>query len=422
MEQGRNSTHNDAPEVKSPEQAGRAPKWVATSFTNLVRYTPSGTYFARIRVNGKLIKKSLKTQVLSVAKLRLSDFEKAERLKGKGTSPISSGKMLMEGVTNQLEATINADSSLKRLTKSYYQQRLEALFRSWPGLSKREVRSVTQAECIAWGNRFSRETCATAFNNTVGVLRRLFQIAIESGYRSENPAIAIKRKSVSPKKLTLPTVSQFSAFITSIENAGGAVSGCCADLVRFLAYGGFRKSEAANITWGDVNREKGTIRVSGDPEQGTKSGLIRFVPIIDDMAALLDRLEELQPYRKETDRVMQVKECQKAMDRAAKEVGMQRITHHDLRHLFATRCIESGVDIPTVSRWLGHQDGGALAMKVYGHLRDDHSKEMAKKVSFSAPAGTETPKPTSTVPGDASASPKRRARRPANTLPAPADE
>jgi len=46
---------------------------------------------------------------------------------------------------------------------------------------------------------------------------------------------------------------------------------------------------------------------------------------------------------------------------------VKRITHHDLRHLFATRCIEAGVDIPTVSRWLGHQDGGALCMKTYGH-------------------------------------------------------
>jgi integrase len=61
---------------------------------------------------------------------------------------------------------------------------------------------------------------------------------------------------------------------------------------------------------------------------------------------------------------MLVRECQEAMNRAAKIVGMPRITHHDLRHLFATRCIESGVDIPTVSRWLGHKDGGALAMKV----------------------------------------------------------
>jgi integrase len=56
--------------------------------------------------------------------------------------------------------------------------------------------------------------------------------------------------------------------------------------------------------------------------------------------------------------------------------------HHDLRHLFATRCIESGVDIPTVSRWLGHQDGGALCMKTYGHLRDEHSASEAKKVTF----------------------------------------
>jgi integrase len=61
---------------------------------------------------------------------------------------------------------------------------------------------------------------------------------------------------------------------------------------------------------------------------------------------------------------------------------MPRVTHHDLRHLFATRCIESGVDIPTVSRWLGHKDGGALAMKVYGHLRDQHSVAMAQKVTF----------------------------------------
>jgi integrase len=70
------------------------------------------------------------------------------------------------------------------------------------------------------------------------------------------------------------------------------------------------------------------------------------------------------------------------MDRAAQKLGIARITHHDLRHLFATRCIESGVDIPTVSRWLGHKDGGALAMKVYGHLRNEHSQEMAQKVKF----------------------------------------
>jgi integrase len=70
------------------------------------------------------------------------------------------------------------------------------------------------------------------------------------------------------------------------------------------------------------------------------------------------------------------------MKSACRQVGIKTLTHHDLRHYFATRCIESGVDIPTVSRWLGHSDGGALAMKVYGHLRQEHSDAQAAKVRF----------------------------------------
>jgi hypothetical protein len=95
-------------------------------------------------------------------------------------------------------------------------------------------------------------------------------------------------------------------------------------------------------------------------------------------------LEEIKQNRSHAPnkQVMRISECQKSLDTACKKLGIARLTHHDLRHLFATRCIESGVDIPTVSRWLGHKDGGALAMKTYGHLRDEHSTKMAQKVVF----------------------------------------
>ena len=106
------------------------------------------------------------------------------------------------------------------------------------------------------------------------------------------------------------------------------------------------------------------------------------MPMIPGMIELLQRLRVERPDEPTSQPVMNVRECQKAMDRAAKVISMVRITHHDLRHLFATLCIESGVDIPTVSRWLGHKDGGALAMKVYGHLRDQHSVAMAQRVTF----------------------------------------
>src|SRR5437870_495572 len=44
--------------------------WAKTPTANLVRYVPSGKYFARLRVAGKLIRKWLKTDRLGVASSR----------------------------------------------------------------------------------------------------------------------------------------------------------------------------------------------------------------------------------------------------------------------------------------------------------------------------------------------------------------
>jgi integrase len=81
-------------------------------------------------------------------------------------------------------------------------------------------------------------------------------------------------------------------------------------------------------------------------------------------------------------RPSQIDSAKGCLATACRNLGYPHFTHHDLRHFFATTCIESGVDIPTVSRWLGHKDGGALAMRVYGHLRQEHSLSMIKRVQF----------------------------------------
>jgi hypothetical protein len=59
--------------AKAAEQTSSSADLLQKShYANLVRYVPSEIYFARIRVKGKLIRKSLKTDTLSVAKLRLA--------------------------------------------------------------------------------------------------------------------------------------------------------------------------------------------------------------------------------------------------------------------------------------------------------------------------------------------------------------
>lgn len=104
--------------------------------------------------------------------------------------------------------------------------------------------------------------------------------------------------------------------------------------------------------------------------------------MIPELKELLASLRQKQLEEPAETVILEVRECQKNMDRAATILGIPRITHHDLRHLFATTAIESGIDIPTVSRLLGHKDGGVLAMKTYGHLRQEHAEAAVQKIKF----------------------------------------
>jgi integrase len=133
--------------------------------------------------------------------------------------------------------------------------------------------------------------------------------------------------------------------------------------------GGMRAySEAAWVTWEDVDWIRKEIIVRGHPVTGTKGGTLRRIPMLPDMEELLSRLKSgVAQAGAVHGKIMQVTCGREALAQACERVGTARITPHDLRHLFATRSIEAGVDIPTVSRWLGHKDGGALAMKVSGH-------------------------------------------------------
>ena len=195
----------------------------------------------------------------------------------------------------------------------------------------------------------------------------------------DNPATDLKRVRVKQKELRLPEPSEFTGLVENLRKGSGAWGQRVADTVEFLAYSGMRiRSEAIWVTWVDVDWQRKQIIVRGHPETGTKNSELRRIPIVPNMESLLQRLQARLGSVPEGP-ILQVHQCDEALTRACKEVGISRLTHHDLRHLFATRCIESGVDIPTVSRWLGHKDGGALAMKTYGHLRNEHSHRWPRK-------------------------------------------
>jgi integrase len=360
--------------------------WARTGHRNLIRHK-SGRYYARAFAGGKEVWQSLKTSHYSVARARLSEFLKEHRERASNGNGGVSAKMTFGEAAAIHLRNLDDNLRIKPSTRDYWRRRLLALIKSWPGLNETEVRKVTQVACKEWASTYGKKASPTNYNNTIALLRHILAIAIEAGVLYSNPAAALKRTAVRGKEIALPSIDKFNALLAEMRNGHSRYSPHCADFAAGLAFTGCRVGEAREIAWRDVDFDCGEIVVRGDAEMGTKNWELRRVPLIPDARALFQRMQSERPSESLDAKVFRVGECQKALDRACKKVGTDRITHHDLRHLFATRCIESGVDIPTVSRWLGHKDGGALAMKTYGHLRREHSIAQAQRVTF-APATT----------------------------------
>ncbi len=379
------------------EMGKKESQWERTNVTNLLRNRASGNYYARVKVNGKQKWRTLDTTLFPVAKLRLGDAEKELRAQGHAERGEVKTAGLEEMKVGHFIAVFQQrtehDASIAPATRERRGTALKAVATTWPDLSARDVRRVTALECRSWATHALREgtgfiapkaktkrkgMSGSAFNKSVDVLRAVFEIAREQGVIYKNPADEITKAPVKKKRLELPSPAQFQEIAKRIAASGSKWSEDCADLVRLLAYSGMRLHEATSLRWSHVDTARNLITAPGTKTESSH----RVVPLFPALAALLTEIRARRGEELPAAPIVRVGSCRGALESACEAVGVARMNHHDLRHLFATRCIESGVDIPTVSRWLGHSDGGTLAMATYGHLRQEHSQSQAAKVVF----------------------------------------
>ena len=67
-------------------------------------------------------------------------------------------------------ASLNAEPDIKSKSKDYYEQRIDSLLRTWPGLKETNVRDISKQNCLDWAAKYKGSS--TAFNNTALVLRK----------------------------------------------------------------------------------------------------------------------------------------------------------------------------------------------------------------------------------------------------------
>ncbi len=181
----------------------------------------------------------------------------------------------------------------------------------------------------------------------------------------------LKRRPLRSKDRAILSQLEFSKLVEELDARPRSHSGL---MIRFLAQTGLRINEARQLQWSHVDIDDECFRVPGSV---TKNGKPRMIPFVRGVRETLTRLQAVAG---DSDLVLPQRECKGALRGACKRLKLPKLLHHDFRHLFATRCIQSGVDLPTVARWLGHRDGGALLAKTYFHLVDEHSRKMAARV------------------------------------------
>jgi integrase len=230
--------------------------------------------------------------------------------------------------------------------------------RAWPQVLEMAVGAVAEPECVAFAASVAHYS-SSRFNGIVNCLR------------SAIPAAKIlPRKTPKHPDAKIPTPEQFDHLLAALDICHVGNSGL---LVRLLAHTGMRINEARQLKWEDVRDDHIYL-----PGETTKNGKPRCVPFIKGTR------EVLRAYRRVSKGklVLTQADCRTAMKFACRLLGFHQYSHHTFRHFFATRCIVSGVDIPTVAKWLGHTDGGVVLLKTYCHLLDEHSRAMAERVKL----------------------------------------
>ena len=353
---------------------------------NLYRLESTGGYYGLVKRADKQFRRSLKTTDRKLAERRLTE------LRGQ------IGNLSLTQDATVSFATVAQrwlDTTRHTLKASSVKRRETCIKNLVPFFHGVTIRNITARHCERWLTERAKNLAPQTFAHELGTMNGVLNEAVRKGLLLTNPARNIKRPRIVKADICVPSRDQFQNLVAAIRFSDGrtdsqrkANSG--ADLVELLAYTGCRVAEATALRWVDVNMERNCLTITGG-DKGTKNYESRTVPMTDALRELLLRLQAGQPPQP-IDFISPIKDAKKCLQTACRRLGLPHFTHHSFRHFFATTCIESGVDIPTISKWLGHKDGGALAMKVYGHLRQEHSFAQIKRVQF----GAETP--TNVVP------------------------
>lgn len=248
-------------------------------------------------------------------------------------------------------------------------------------------------ELLSNGNiKTGKGLSSSAVNSIVTVLQSSLAVAHGLGLIESNPASNIKRPKLTEKQVECFGIAEQK----QIERAVFADKRTYMLGVVVCLYTGLRIGELLALTWKDVDFGNGTISVTktcydGNDSEG-KFGLIvdepktpssrRIIPLSKQMISVLKEIRK----QGNTERIiskdgkpLSVRTYQRNFASLLKKLHIAHRGFHALRHTFATRAIECGMDVKTLSEILGHKNA-TITLNRYAHSLMEHKRDMMNRL------------------------------------------
>jgi integrase len=220
---------------------------------------------------------------------------------------------------------------------------------------------------IGWGKiraaLQAQGNASSSINNKLSVWRCLAQSAVEMGLIQAVPRVKKERQQENPERW-LDYAEQDTLF--------GYMKPWAREVSLVLVGTGLRVGELFALTWDDVDFERRRLHI-----YNTKNGKQRFVPFGPAVEAVLHSLQDRGEPSPSTDKA--VRTYEQLFLEARRKSGLKgRVTVHTLRHTFASRLVQSGVDLYRVGTLLGHTTLATTAR--YAHLSDESLVESVLQI------------------------------------------
>ena len=230
---------------------------------------------------------------------------------------------------------------------------------------------ITRTAIEDWFDAYSASAPGGA-NHALKLLRQSLNFAVERGLIDSNPAgfVLPNRRPKLTRFLSRDEIARLNAALDQHAKGRASVQ---ADIIRLLLLTGCRRNEIVRLRRFEVDGNR--LRLA-DSKTGP-----RTVYLSPEARAIIERRmtvtgEYLFPSPLNPERPVSKNLC--LWYRIRREIGIEDVRLHDLRHSYASQSVMAGVPLPVVSKLLGHSQC-AMTLR-YTHAADKDVEAAAERI------------------------------------------